>query len=191
MLEAAPAPAAGATGKSWAWLNANAKEPAHYRGEVEASPTAWHVRAQPTQPDSSADASYGPDAHTHHKQTDLNLRSMQLWQQEHPNVATFGGGCLILHDERNAQSSSYPSQHIPAGPELQGLVPALNPTLAETCQHAKLYPQEGFCDPVQATTAFLADAVRSAAHVLYGQQVPTLYDIEDAAARFFRHSVNE
>jgi glycine/D-amino acid oxidase-like deaminating enzyme len=33
VLEAGPAAAAGATGKSWAWLNANAKKPQHYRGE--------------------------------------------------------------------------------------------------------------------------------------------------------------
>jgi hypothetical protein len=33
-LEAGPAAAAGATGKSWAWLNANAKKPQHYRGET-------------------------------------------------------------------------------------------------------------------------------------------------------------
>jgi hypothetical protein len=35
VLEAAPAAATGATGKSWAWLNANAKKPLHYRGEQE------------------------------------------------------------------------------------------------------------------------------------------------------------
>jgi glycine/D-amino acid oxidase-like deaminating enzyme len=33
VLEAGPGPASGATGKSWAWLNANRKRPVPYRGK--------------------------------------------------------------------------------------------------------------------------------------------------------------
>lgn len=133
VLEAGPAAAAGATGKSWAWLNANAKKPIHYR--------------------------------------DLNLRSMQLWQQHHAQLCSFCG-CLMLHDERPAAADpAYPSQHVAAGSELQGLEPALNPELATACQHAKLYAQEGWCDPVEAAAAFLVEAQAAGATVLYGHKV--------------------
>lgn len=136
VLEAAPAPAAGATGKSWAWLNANAKKPAEYR--------------------------------------DLNLRSMQLWALQHPDLCHLCG-CLMLHDERPAGADpAYPSQHIPAGPQLAAFEPGLSPQLAETCQHAKLYAQEGWCDPAAATAAFLQDAQAAGAKVVYSQQVQTL-----------------
>ena len=33
ILDAEFAPASQATGRSWAWLNANRKEPEHYKGE--------------------------------------------------------------------------------------------------------------------------------------------------------------
>lgn len=133
MLEAAPAPAAGATGRSWAWLNANAKKPAGYR--------------------------------------DLNLRSMQLWAQQHPGLCHVCG-CLMLHDERPAgHDTAYPSQHIPPGHQLAAFEPGLSPELAETCQHAKLYAQEGWCDPAAATAAFLQDAQAAGAKVVCSQQV--------------------
>lgn len=49
---------------------------------------------------------------------DLNLRSMQLWQQQHPDLCHFCG-CLMLHDERPTDHDpAYPNQHIPAGKEL-------------------------------------------------------------------------
>lgn len=35
VVESAAAPATAATGKSWAWLNANYKKPKHYRGEKQ------------------------------------------------------------------------------------------------------------------------------------------------------------
>jgi glycine/D-amino acid oxidase-like deaminating enzyme len=41
VLEAAPAPTTGATGASWAWLNANAKHPRHYRDLNLASMQLW------------------------------------------------------------------------------------------------------------------------------------------------------
>ena len=36
----------GASGKSWAWLNANHKQPAHYRGMVTASDDLIHTAAR-------------------------------------------------------------------------------------------------------------------------------------------------
>lgn len=136
VLEAAAAPAAGATGKSWAWLNANAKEPRHYR--------------------------------------DLNAASMRLWQRDHPQLCTFCG-CLMLHDERGdattTDGSPYPSRHIPAGGPLQALEPNLAPELAQACQHARLYSAEGWCDPEEATQAFLQDAQEAGSQVEYGKQV--------------------
>jgi glycine/D-amino acid oxidase-like deaminating enzyme len=102
---------------------------------------------------------------------DLNLSSMQLWQQQHSDLSHFCG-CLMLHDERPVnQDPLYPSQYIPPGAQLQGLEPGLNPDLANTCQHAKLYTQEGWCDPVEATAAFLADAAAAGAAVKYRQKV--------------------
>lgn len=41
VLEASPHPAAGASGKSWAWLNANHKQPAHYRDLNHSSMKLW------------------------------------------------------------------------------------------------------------------------------------------------------
>jgi glycine/D-amino acid oxidase-like deaminating enzyme len=60
---------------------------------------------------------------------------------------------------------------VAAGVELQAAEPALSPQLARSCQHAKLYAQEGWCDPAAATAAFLADAQTSGATVMYNQQV--------------------
>jgi len=96
---------------------------------------------------------------------------MQLWQQHHAQLCSFCG-CLMLHDERPAAADpAYPSQHVAAGSELQGLEPALNPELATACQHAKLYAQEGWCDPVEAAAAFLVEAQAAGATVLYGHKV--------------------
>lgn len=58
-----------------------------------------------------------------------------------------------------------------AGVELQAAEPALSPQLAESCQHAKVYAQEGWCDPAAANAAFLADAQAAGATVMYNQQV--------------------
>lgn len=58
-----------------------------------------------------------------------------------------------------------------AGTQLKAFEPGLSPELAETCQHAKMYAQEGWCDPAEATQAFLQEAQASGAQVLYSQQV--------------------
>lgn len=104
---------------------------------------------------------------------DLNLMSMKLWREQHAELCNFCG-CLMLHDERPSQHDpAYPSQHIAAGENLLQLEPALDPTLAAACQHAKLYSQEGWCDPVRATAAFLSATQHAGAQVLYNQKVCT------------------
>lgn len=100
----------------------------------------------------------------------LNLRSMQLWKQHHGDIATFCG-TLMLHDERpDPQDPSYPIQPVSAD-ELQALEPALNPQLFKTAEHARIFPLEGWCDPAEATRAFLGDAERQGAEVLFGRKV--------------------
>lgn len=55
--------------------------------------------------------------------------------------------------------------------QLLELEPNLNPGLSQTATHARLFPLEGWCDPVQATERFLAEAQRHGAEVLFEQQV--------------------
>jgi hypothetical protein len=50
---------------------------------------------------------------------ELNIRSMQLWQQQHSSLATFCG-CLMLHDERpDPEDPAYPITPVPAEQLLQ------------------------------------------------------------------------
>ncbi|KAF6256134.1 FAD dependent oxidoreductase [Scenedesmus sp. NREL 46B-D3] len=142
VLEAAAAPAQGATKASWAWLNSNYKQPQHYK--------------------------------------DFNIRSMQLWQQQHSDLATFCG-CLMLHDERpDPQDPAYPMAPVPAEQLLQ-LEPALSPELAASASHARLFPAEGWCDPDEATRSFLQDAQQLGAQVLLGHKVEAI-TIDDGKA---------
>ncbi|KAF8061367.1 yurR [Scenedesmus sp. PABB004] len=143
VLEAAPGHAQGATAASWAWLNANYKEPKHY--------------------------------------FDLSVESMRLWR-ECGDVATFTG-CLFLHDERpDLAEPGYPQRAV-QGAELLELEPGLCPALAARCTHARLYPSEGWTDPVEATDWFLARARAQGAEVLYGQQVEGVARGPDGRAR--------
>lgn len=59
-----------------------------------------------------------------------------------------------------------------AADQLLALEPALNPELAKSATHARLFTLEGWCDPTEATQAFLDDAQLQGATVLFDQQVP-------------------
>lgn len=135
VLEAAAAPAQGATKASWAWLNSNYKQPQHYK--------------------------------------EFNIRSMQLWQQQHSDLATFCG-CLMLHDERpDPGDPAYPITAVPAEQLLQ-LEPGLSPEVAAASHHARLFDLEGWCNPEAATRSFLQDAQQLGAQVLYGHTVESI-----------------
>lgn len=53
----------------------------------------------------------------------------------------------------------------------QVLEPNLSPAVADSSHHARLFPQEGWCDPVQATQYFIQQAQQQGAQVMYNTQV--------------------
>lgn len=139
----------GASGKSWAWLNANRKQPAHYKGILPASRHLIQTAAvqqncqlmvqclTATAQQRCFECLVRENPSKHCQYADLNSDSMKLWGQ-YPDLAVFPG-TVLLSDDRPGDPD-YPSSSLTQA-QLSAEEPALS---GDACQAgARLYPQEG------------------------------------------------
>jgi glycine/D-amino acid oxidase-like deaminating enzyme len=138
------APASGATGKSFAWLNAFSDD-AHYRDLRLQSLAAYHqLQAQ--------------------MQLDITWGGSLLWKQEPEAAANLRERALRL------DRAGYRMRVL--GPEeFSILAPNLAPGAFEAAIYAGL---DGHLDPVQVTNSFLDEARKYGARVLYPCEVTDL-----------------